>query len=177
MQGGVSLEIGLANLRFFCSKSLFHPAFSREHLLLKGCAIPTSEAGGEFKQPFKEKRALPPSEYRTPRWIRFKSARSAPACNLDVLSVHAPRRVEDGRGGGCDDDDHREGGGGGGGGAIRQYSFFLCIGETGLEWSVQSVQGKEGTKTLEIIQVKLYATPPATTTSLARSLATGPGTT
>ena len=64
-----------------------------------------------------------------------------------------------------------------GGGAIRQYSFFLCIGETGLEWSVQSVQGKEGTKTLEIIQVKLYATPPATTTSLARSLATGPGTT
>ena len=31
---------------------------------------------------------------------------------------------------------------GGGGGAIRQYSFFLCIGETGLEWSVQSVQGR-----------------------------------
>ena len=80
--------------------------------------------------------------------------------------------MEDGQGG-CDDDDHREGGGGGG--AIRQYSFFALAKPASSGQFSQFKGRKERRKTLEIIQVKLYATPPAST-SLARSLATGPGT-
>ena len=43
-------------------------------------------------------------------------------------------------------------------------SLSLCIGENGLEWSLHSGSSREERmKTLEVIQVKLYATPPATT--------------
>ena len=49
----------------------------------------------------------------------------------------------------------------------------LCIGENGPEWSLdRQFKGRERMKTLEVIQVKLYATPPATTSpSTSRLLA------
>ena len=82
--------------------------------------------------------------------------------------------MEGGQGEGGGSDDHRESGGG----AIRQYFSppSLCIGENGPEWSLdRQFKGRERMKTLEVIQVKLYATPPATRRpllygSLARSL-------